>query len=153
MSIRVEKVNGLNNDFYCMCKKLEDFQYNLLPGLKEKGYTLTDNLQDVIALVLYYDNKPIGSVGLKKVSDEVCDIVRVFVDEKYRGNGYAKMLLTEIEKLAKSLGYKRANIVAWCKSKEAVSLYKKFDYICSEEKISEWFGGFKYVELYKTLQK
>ena len=44
---------------------------------------------------------------------------------------------------------KKAEIVAWVVAKEALNLYEKFGYAKSEEKISEWFGGYKYVELEK----
>lgn len=148
--MKISKVNGLDKDFIFLCKKLESFQYNLIPALREKGYTLTDNLGEITGFVLYIDKKPIGSIGLKKVSDEVCEIVRVFVCEEYRGNGYAKKLFEKVENLIKELNYKKAEMVAWCDAKPALMLYKKLGYNSSEEKISEWFGGFKYVELYKN---
>ena len=149
--MELKQVNGLNEDFYNLCSKLENFQYNLLPDLKNKGYNLTSNLENITGFVLYINNAPVGSIGLKKVDNETCEIVRVFVCEDHRGNGYAKLLFNKIENLAKSLGYKKAEMVAWCKACSAIKLYKKLGYICSEEKSSEWFGGLKYVELNKTL--
>jgi len=149
--MEIKKVNGSNKDFFKLCKMLEDFQYSLMPIIKEKGYTLTDNLQEVTGFILYVNNKPIGSIGLRKVSEEVCEIVRVFVCSEYRGRGYAKALFKEVESLAKSLGYKKAEIVAWVVAKEAISLYEKFGFTKSEEKVSEWYGGYKYVELEKSL--
>ena len=145
------KVGGTNHDFYILCEKLEKFQYGLMPVLKDKGYSLTDDLESVTGLVLYENNKPIGSIGLKKIDEETCEIVRVFVDEDYRGNGYAKILFEKIESLAKELGYKKAEMVAWCKAESALKLYKELGYIFSEEMFSEWFAGLKYVELFKKL--
>ncbi|MBQ3213661.1 MAG: GNAT family N-acetyltransferase [Clostridia bacterium] len=148
--MEILKVNGLDKDFVLLCKKLEDFQYNLIPGLKEKGYTLTDDLDNVTGFIMYIDKKPIGSMGIKRVSDEVCNIVRVFVEEEYRGNGYSKQLFEKIENLIKELNYKKAEIVAWCDAKPALRLYEKMGFNSSEEKVSEWYGGYKYVELYKN---
>ena len=149
--MQLVKVSGNSKDFSYLCKQLEDFQYNLIPVLKENNYTLTDDLQEITGYVLYVDNNPVGSIGLKKISNNVCGIVRVFVAESYRGNGYANLLMEKIEELAKELGYKKAEIIAWCESKAAINLYKKFSYSFSEEKVSEWYGGHKYVELHKDL--
>lgn len=148
--MEILKVKGLDADFYLLSKKLEEFQYSLMPILKEKDYNLTDDLHEVTGFVMYADKTPIGSVGFKKVSDDVCQIVRVFVDEKYRGNGYAGLLFEKVETLAKEQGFKRAEITAWCVSTSALKLYKKLGYTSSEEKISEWFGGGKYVALFKN---
>ena len=148
--MNIIKVSGKDKDFFGLCKKLEDFQYGLIPGLKEKGYNLTEDLNEVTGFILYIDNKPVGSVGFKKVSDEVCEIVRVFMGEEYRGNGYAGLLFEKVETLAKEQGYKRAEITAWCASTSALKLYKKLGYTSSEEKVSEWYGGGKYVNLFKN---
>ncbi|MBQ3047860.1 MAG: GNAT family N-acetyltransferase [Clostridia bacterium] len=150
--MKIVKVNGLNKDFYNLCKKLEDFQFNLIPILKQKNYTLTDNLQEITGFVLYSNNLPIGCIGLKKINDDVCEIVRVFVEEKYRGNGYASLLFDKIENLAKELNFKKLEMVAWCDAKSAVRLYEKVGYSKGKEKISEWFGGYKYVEFFKLFE-
>ena len=144
------KVYGSHKDFYAMCKNLENFQYNLMPILKEKGYNLTEDLQDIVGYVLYIDDKPIGSIGIKKVSNVICEIVRVFICDEHRGKGYAKLLFEKIETLAKEMGYKQAEMVAWCKADAAVNLYKNLGYKCTEEKESEWFAGLKYVEFFKN---
>ena len=147
-----KRVNGQDRDLFLMSKKLEDFQFNLMPCLKEKGYSLTDELSDILGFIMYDDNKPIASIGLKKVTDDRCEIVRVFVDENYRGRGYAKLLFQKIEELAITLGFKFAEMVAWQKAKEATSLYVKLGYTASEEKESAWFDGLKYIEFLKELK-
>ena len=149
--MEILKVEGLDKDFKMLCEQLEEFQFNMIPILKEKDYSLTKDLEKVIGFVLYDNKKPIGSIGLKKSSDDTCEIVRVFVLEDYRGNGYAGMLFEKVETLAKELGFKNAELVAWCDAKSALRLYEKMGFMKSEEKISEWYGGFKYVELFKKL--
>ena len=149
--MQIVKVNGSNKEFKLMCEQLENFQFNMIPILKEKEYSLTDNLNEITGYLLYDNEKPIGSIGLKKISDESCEIVRVFVLDEYRGNGYAGMLFEKIENLAKEQGFKKAEMVAWVSVKSALRLYEKLGYLKTEEKVSEWFGGSKYVELYKNL--
>ena len=149
--MNIVKVNGEDKDFRFLCEKLENFQYGLMPVLREKGYELTSDLSDIVGFVLYVNDIAIGSVGLKKIDDDTCEFVRVFVSEEYRGNGYAGMLFEKIENLAREIGYKKAELVAWTKAKSALRFYEKLGFKKSEEKISEWFGGFSYVELFKDL--
>lgn len=149
--MEIVKVSGTNKDFVKMCECLEEFQFNMIPILKEKDYSLTDDLEEIVGFVLYNGKMPLASIGLKKIDDESCEIVRVFVSENYRGKGFAGMLFEKVEGLAKEFGYRRAEMVAWCDAKSALRLYEKLGYKKSEEKISEWFGGSKYVELYKDL--
>lgn len=150
--MKVLEVDGKNADFYNLCCELEMFQFNLLPVLKEKGYCLTSNLQEVIkAYVLYNNNAVVGCVGLRPVTSEVCEIVRVYVKKKFRCKGYATMLIEKVENLAKELGFKFAEMTAWLKAESAIKLYKKLGYNHKEEKISKTYGGQAYVELFKTL--
>ena len=149
---RIDEVEGTDSVFFDFSKKLEDFQFNLMPVLKEKGYNLTENLEEITGFILYINRKPVGSIGLKKINDETCEIVRVFVDEVCRGNGYSRLLFEKVESYAKNIGYKKAEMVAWCKADSALALYKKLGYSFSEEKESEWFAGLRYVELSKDLK-
>ena len=149
--MEIKKVNGNYSDFLFLCRQLEKFQFDLLPILKEKDYSLTDDLDKIEGFVLYLDEKPIGSIGLKHVSQTVCEIVRVFVCENYRRKGYAKILFKKIEDLAREMGYNKAEMVAWAKAQSAIALYKKLGYIQSQEKMSEWYGGEYYIEMFKVL--
>ena len=145
------KVSGLDKTFYSLCKKLEEYQFKMLSGLKQKNYSLTDDLSEIVGYILYVDNVPAGSIGLKKVSDQKCEIVRVFVEEGFRRKGYATILFEKIENLAKEMGFKQLEMIAWVRAESALRLYKKLNYIVREEKTSEWFGGYKYVEFFKNI--
>lgn len=145
-----KKVDCESDEFIEMCHKLEDFQYDLMPELASQGYCLTEDLDEIDGFFLYDNGNLIGSIGLKEVSDDICEIVRVFVEEQFRGKGYSKVLFEEIENYAKNKGYKKAEMVAWAKAVAAVSLYKKLGYSCSEPQFSEWFG-YEYVEFNKEL--
>ena len=149
--MEIKKVNGNHEDFFKMSVALQNFQFDLMPVLKDEGYSLTENLEVIEGFILYENKIPIASIGLKKIDETTCEIVRVFVDEKHRGKGYAKLLFSKIEELAKNMGFKKAEMVAWCKATSALTLYKKLNYISNDEKESEWFTGLKYVELYKEL--
>ncbi len=149
--MKIKEVFGDDKDFAALCKKLEEFQFDLLPDLKEKGYTLTENLEKIQGFVLYLGEKPIGSVGFKIISDKNCEIVRVFVCEEHRGKGYAGLLFEKIEEKAKQLGFEKAEMVAWGKAESALRLYEKLGYKIDCRSNSEWFNGYEYFELSKKL--
>ena len=148
--MKVIQVANCDKDFCELCLLLEKFQHQMLPGLEGTGYSLTDQ-SGITAFLLYDDKKAVGSIGIKHIDDTACEIMRVFMREEYRGKGLANLLFDHMEKYARQLGYKRAEMVTWAESKSALSLYKKLGYICSDEKASKWFTGAKYIELYKEL--
>ena len=63
--MEILQVNGSNKDFYALCEKLQNFQYSLLPVLKENGYTLTDDLQEVTGFILLFQIKRSASAPRK----------------------------------------------------------------------------------------
>lgn len=150
-NLTIKQVKGNDKIFVVLTKKLQDFQYDLMPELKNQGYNLTDDLEEIEGFVLCENEKPIASIGIKQISKTRAEIVRVFVDENYRGKGYAKLMFDIIENHARLGGYTEVEMIAWTKSVAALGLYKKLGYEFSEEKKSEWFAGLKYVELYKKL--
>jgi GNAT superfamily N-acetyltransferase len=150
--IKIVQNYGRNEDFYYLCHRLEKFQYDLIPRLAEESYSLTDSLYDIKFFVLYVGDEPVGCIGLKEISKTTCEIVRVYVCDKHRGKGYAKLLFEKIEDLARKLKYKKAEMVTWADFTSALALYKKLGYTCSERKTSGWFKGLKYFELHKNLK-
>ncbi len=149
--MKIIKVEENNKDLGKLCLLLEKFQHQILPELAEKGYTLADT-SGIDAFLLYDGKDAIGSIGLKHIDNNTCEIVRVFMKDEYRGNGFAQLLFNHIEEYARNFGYRRAELITWANSISALALYKKLGYIRSEEKKSEMFNGLKYVELHKELK-
>ncbi len=144
------ETKGIDSNFYSLCKRLEEFQFSLMPELKDKGYNLTYDLNDINGYLLYINNEPVGCIGLKKCTDDVCEIVRVFICKEHREKGYSKLLFSKIETLARTLGFKTAIMFAWVKAEVAINLYKKLGYIIIEEKVSN-YSQLVYFKLSKKL--
>lgn len=72
------------------------------------------NLEDIystgVILIAKEDDKLIGCIAVKKIEDGICELKRLFVRERYRGNGYSKQLLDDAIAQAKTLGYQKAVI-------------------------------------------
>ncbi len=78
----------------------------------------------VIAL---YDNEPIGTCGLMKMSDSSYDyeVVKMVVDDVYTGKGIGLLLMNAILDEAKKLGAKKLFIETNTVLSTAINLYKK----------------------------
>lgn len=57
-------------------------------------------------LVAYEDDIPIGCGAVKKISEDACEMKRVFIKKKYRKKGYGYQLINEICGKASALGFK-----------------------------------------------
>ena len=70
-------------------------QYNKVPAI-------------ATAIVLFEENVPAACGCFKEIDDRTVEIKRMFVRKAYRGKGYSKRILHELEKWAVSLGYRFA---------------------------------------------
>lgn len=57
-------------------------------------------------LMVYEDMMPIGCGAIKKISNDDCEMKRVFIKEQYRKKRYGYRLITEICNKARGLGFK-----------------------------------------------
>lgn len=79
-------------------------------------------------VVLYENDLAIGCGAIKAYAENIVEIKRMFVLETKRGKGIASIVLQELEKWAKELGYKKCILETGIKQPEAISLYTKNHY-------------------------
>lgn len=85
-------------------------------------------------VVAYQNSEAVGCGAIKEYESDINDlkimeIKRMFVPLEKRGNGIASLVLKELEKWAKELGYKKCILETGLKQPEAIALYKKNNYI------------------------
>jgi GNAT superfamily N-acetyltransferase len=62
-------------------------------------------------LVCYREsNTYIGTGGIRKHSEEICEIVHMFMRSEYHGEGFGLQLLKFLLETAKSMGYKKVRL-------------------------------------------
>lgn len=81
------------------------------------------------AVVLYENEIAIGCGAIKEYEEDVMEIKRIFVRLEKRGNGIASIILKELENWTKQLGFKKCILETGTKQPEAISLYKKNNFV------------------------
>ncbi|UCD62597.1 MAG: GNAT family N-acetyltransferase [Candidatus Zixiibacteriota bacterium] len=79
---------------------------------------------DGCLLLAYYEDKPAGCVAVRKVSDGVCEMRRLWVREKFRGKNVGWNLAEEIIKQAAKMGYKKMILETIPLMERAISIYQ-----------------------------
>jgi len=75
--------------------------------------------------IAYLDNQVAGCIALKPINETQCEMKRLYVRPKFRGNKIAKLLVELIIKDAKEIGYQCMLLDTFPALKDALELYEK----------------------------
>ena len=90
-----------------------------------KGYESPDGAY----LIAYVDDEAAGTVALKRLGDDVCEMKRLFVIPKYQAIGLGRLLARHIINEGKRLGYARMRLDSSRSAMaKAVSMYKSMGF-------------------------
>ena len=79
-------------------------------------------------LVIYEGDTPVAGGGVKRLSDDVGEIKRMYVVPEARSRGLARLLLTALEDAARALGYSRVRLDTGPRQPHARALYESTGY-------------------------
>lgn len=128
MKIDIVKTDSENKDFRELVKEL-DFYLAEIDGEEHSFYAQYNKLDAIKnCIIIYINKKPVSIGAFKKYDEETVEVKRMFTKDSNRGKGFAKMILTLLEKWAKEEGYKTAVLETGKKQTSAVELYKKSGY-------------------------
>lgn len=82
--------------------------------------------------VLVDGERIIGTVGLHRVSEEVAELRKMYLDADYRGRGLGRLLLEHALGRARELGFARVTLETASVLREAVALYERYGFYRSE---------------------
>lgn len=100
-------VDGEDHSFYA--------QYNKLDLIKH-------------ALVAFDNDIPIACGAIKQFGEDAMEVKRMYVLPAYRGKGVAGLVLAELEKWTKELGFARSVLETGERLPAAIGLYQKCGY-------------------------
>lgn len=81
------------------------------------------------AVVIFENDIAVGCGAIKEYAENIMEIKRMFVPLEKRGKGIASIVLKELEKWAKELGFEKCILETGIKQPEAISLYKKNGFV------------------------
>ena len=81
------------------------------------------------AVVAYENDVAVGCGAIKEYTDKIMEVKRMYVPPDKRGKGIASLILKELESWAKELDYAKCILETGEKQPEAISLYKKNNYL------------------------
>ncbi|MDR1995440.1 carbonate dehydratase [Azonexus sp.] len=74
------------------------------------------------------DGRPAGCVGVRRFSEGICEMKRLYVDPAERGHGVGRALVLAAIKSAKEIGYKRLLLDTLPNMRMAVKLYRELGF-------------------------
>jgi len=146
--MKLLRTNSENKDFIELVKLL-DFDLAKRDGDKHSFFAQFNKIDKVKYVVIAYDKQtPIGCGAIKEFEDQVVEIKRMYTTEDSRGKGIASSILSELEKWAVELSYKKSILETGIKQPEAIGLYRKNGY-----ELIPNYGQYKEVEESRCFEK
>lgn len=97
---------------YEVAKKLIR-EYSEIKGAESCFASLDKELADLgtyykdgAVLIGFEDENPIATIAIKRIDEDTCEAKRLYIKPDYRGKGYARVLMNEMLKRSRNLGFK-----------------------------------------------
>ncbi len=126
--LQLIRTNSGNADFIELVKHL-DADLAIRDGDEHSFYNQFNKIDTIKFVVVAYENdKPIACGAIKEFNSNAMEVKRMYTLPEHRGKGIATKVLTQLEKWAKELNYKKCILETGKKQPEAIELYKKNGY-------------------------
>ncbi|MBO6212600.1 GNAT family N-acetyltransferase [Algoriella sp.] len=129
MKTELIRTNSDNFDFRELVKEL-DADLKIRDGDKHSFFAQFNKIDLIKHVVIaYIDEKAVGCGAIKNYSDDTMEVKRMYVNPDFRGNRIGKTVLDELEIWTKELGYKKCILETGMMQPEAITLYKRNNFI------------------------
>jgi putative acetyltransferase len=99
-------------------------------------------------LLAEYEGQLTGCVALHKLSDETCEMKRLYLRAAFRGKGLGRILAERIISEAREIGYQRMRLdTVGPVMKDAVAMYRKIGFVEIAPYCNNPMPGTLYMEL------
>lgn len=132
MKTEIIRTDATNKDLKELIIRLDEYIRGK-DGENHEFYPEYNTLKNVTGVVVaYVDKIAVGCGAFKDFNKNSVEVKRMFVDELYRGKEIAPLILKEIEKWAKELGYDSCVLETGKNMFSAINFYKKNGYFLIE---------------------
>ncbi len=136
--ITLVRTTSDNIDFGNLVTELDAY-LRILDGEDHAFYAQFNKTNLLKNALICYDNEQAVAIGAYKEYDtNTAEIKRMYTLPEYRGQGIAKVILTELELWAKEENYTVAILETGFLQVDAIGLYKKLGY-----EVTDNFGQYK----------
>jgi putative acetyltransferase len=151
--MEIARTGNTHPDFKTLVTLL-DAELDSRYGKNQAQYTVHNKIDPVPTAVVGYEGaKPVACGCFKELDAGCVEIKRMFVKDRYRGQGFSKDVLNALEAWAGEIGYTSARLETGKGQPEAIGLYHAFGYtvienygpysgmknsICFEKQIGEY---------------
>jgi putative acetyltransferase len=126
---KINRTNTDDLDFQELVVEL-DKDLAIRDGEEHLFFAQFNKISEIKYVVVIYENEiAVGCGAIKEYEEDVMEIKRIFVRLEKRGNGIASIILKELENWTKELGFKKCILETGIKQPEAISLYKKNNFV------------------------
>ena len=102
---------------------------------------------DGVLILAFLANQSVGCIALRKISEEICEMKRLYVKREYRGFGIGRELVNILIKEAKHLDYKFMRLDTIPSLEKAQKLYESFGFYDIEPYVYNPTEGARFMEL------
>ena len=125
----LKRTDSSNQNFQKLVQEL-DADLKIRDGEDHEFFAQFNKIDKInYVIVAYEEGEAVGCGAIKKYSDEIIEIKRMYVVPHKRGQGIASRILKELELWAKELYFKKCILETGKKQPEAIGLYIKNNYI------------------------
>ncbi len=88
-------------------------EYSEIKGAESCFASLDQELSDLgtyykdgALLIGFEDENPVATIAIKRIDEDTCEAKRLYIKPDYRGKDYARVLMNEMLKRSRDLGFK-----------------------------------------------
>lgn len=93
------------------------------------------------------DENSLGCFGIRRFTDSICELKRMYVKKETRGRGIGKQFLHKAQEVARELNYQAMRLDTLPTMKSAIGLYKKIGFYEIDAYRFNPIEGTKYFEI------